>query len=98
MQIRVSYRNCPKVTIHIGNKCSNELEKFILKELGKEVLNGETIAGRSYIKHEVEITPENYELLFINYELSYSLVPEASPKIVMFFVQLAIRTSDVLSP
>lgn len=25
VQVRVSYRNCPKVTIHIGNKCPNEL-------------------------------------------------------------------------
>lgn len=58
----------------------------MLKEQGNEVLSGEIIAGKSYFKHQVDISPELIEQLFIKYELSYAPFPEAPPKTVQFFV------------
>lgn len=51
VQINVSYRNCPKIKITLGNKFNKDLEKFTFLEGSTTRLEGETIAAKSYITH-----------------------------------------------
>lgn len=73
LQINVNYHRCPFIRLTIGNKLPRDLMKFSLSVDGSAKLEGETLAAKSYIVHEVEVKEETIDDLFIKCELSYQL-------------------------
>jgi hypothetical protein len=75
VQINVNYQHCPAIRLTLGNKLTRDLEKFTLTLDGIAKLEGETIAAKSYIIHEMEVKEDTIDDLFIKCELSYMLYP-----------------------